>query len=208
MGKYIGSVCKLCRREGQKLLLKGEKCLSQKCPIEKGRKFAPGQHGKKPVKLSEYGRRLREKQKLKNMAGITERQLKRYFELAKTQKGLVGENLLKLIERRLDNVVYLIGWASSRKFARQLVNHKHIIVNEKRVNVSSYIVKPGDRIKLDDGLKENVYILKNIENFSSRIPSWIRYFPEEFTAEIVSFPSREESSFPVNETLIVEFYSK
>jgi small subunit ribosomal protein S4 len=208
MGNYTGAVCKLCRREGQKLLLKGEKCLSQKCPIEKGKKYAPGQHGKKPIKLSEYGRRLREKQKLKHMAGISERQIKKYFTIAKSQKGLVGENLLKLIERRLDNVVYLLGWASSRKFARQLVSHRHIIVNDKKVNISSYLVNIGDRIKLDSKLKENVYILKSIENSSSRIPSWIKYYPEEFMAEIISLPSREESSFPVNETLIVEFYSK
>jgi|YNPBryunderm2012_1023409.scaffolds.fasta_scaffold13155_2 small subunit ribosomal protein S4 len=207
MGNYTGAVCKLCRREKQKLLLKGEKCFSQKCPIEKGKKYAPGQHGKKPVKLSEYSRRLREKQKLKHIAGIRERQLKRYFELAKTQKGLVGENLLKLIERRLDNVVYLLGWASSRKFARQLVSHRHVIVNNKKVNVSSYLVKIGDKIKLDNSLKDNVYILKNLEN-ASRIPSWIKYYPEEFMAEIISLPSREESSSPVNETLIVEFYSK
>ncbi len=208
MGRYLGPVCKLCRREGEKLLLKGEKCFTQKCPIEKGRKYAPGQHGKKPIKLSEYGRRLREKQKLKRMAGITERQLKKYFQLAKSQKGLVGENLLKLIERRLDNVVYLLGWASSRKAARQLVSHRHIIVNGKKVNIPSYLVKPFDKIKLDDEMKENVYVLKSIENSSRKIPSWIKYSPEDFTAEIISFPSREEISFPVNETLIVEFYSR
>jgi small subunit ribosomal protein S4 len=208
MGRYIGPVCRLCRREGQKLMLKGEKCNTQKCPIEKGRKYAPGQHGRKPIKLSEYGRRLREKQKLKRMAGLTELQLKRYFDLARRQKGLVGENLLKIIERRLDNVVYLLGWVSSRKFARQLVSHRHIIVNDKKVNIPSYLVKPGDVIKLSEKVKDNVYILKSIENFSGRVPSWIKYNPEEFTAEIVGLPTREECSFPINETLIVEFYSK
>ena len=207
MGRYIGPVCRLCRREGQKLMLKGEKCNTQKCPIERGRKF-PGQHGGKPVKLSEYGRRLREKQKLKRMASITERQLKRYFEIARKQKGLVGENLLKLIERRLDNVVYLLGWASSRRFARQLVSHRHIIVNDRKVNIASYLVKPGDVIKLDEKMKENIYVLKSIENFSGRVPSWIKYYPEEFKAEIIGLPTKEESSFPVNETLIVEFYSR
>lgn len=207
MGRYIGPNCKLCRRENQKLFLKAEKCFSQKCPIEKGRKFAPGQHGKKPIKLSEYGRRLREKQKLKRMAQLTEEQLKRYFELAKKQKGLVGENLLKLIETRLDNVVYKLGWALSRKSARQLVSHKHILVNDKPVNIPSYQVKIGDKIKLVDELKENIYVEKSQER-TSFIPKWIKYDPENYTAEILSMPTREDISFPINELLIVEFYSK
>ncbi|MFN3551177.1 MAG: 30S ribosomal protein S4 [Endomicrobiia bacterium] len=207
MGRYIGPNCKLCRRENQKLFLKAEKCFSQKCPIEKGRKFAPGQHGKKPIKLSEYGRRLREKQKLKRMAQLTEEQLKRYFELAKKQKGLVGENLLKLIETRLDNVVYKLGWALSRKSARQLVSHKHILVNDKPVNIPSYQVKIGDKIKLVDELKGNIYVEKSQER-TSFIPKWIKYDPENYTAEILSMPTREDISFPINELLIVEFYSK
>ncbi len=207
MGKYIGPNCKLCRRENQKLFLKGEKCYSQKCPIEKGKKFAPGQHGKKTTKLSEYAKRLREKQKLKRMAGIKEEQLRRYFELAKRQKGLVGENLLKLIETRLDNVVYKLGWALSRKSARQLVSHKHILVNDKPINIPSYRVKVADKIKLVDGLKENIYLQKSQEKISF-IPKWIKYDPENYTAEILSIPTREDISFPINELLIVEFYSK
>lgn len=207
MGRYLLATCKLCRRERQKLFLKGQKCYSAKCPLEKGRNFPPGQHGRRPVKLTEYGRRLREKQKLKRMAGITEEQLKRYFEIARRQKGLLGENLLKLIERRLDNVVYRIGWALSRRFARQLVSHKHIIVNNKKVNIPSYLVKPGDKITLDEKMRNNIYVLKSLEHQNTP-PSWIKYNPEEFTAEIIALPQKEECSFPVNETLIVEFYSK
>lgn len=207
MGRYLGSSCRLCRREGQKLFLKAAKCYSEKCPIEKGRKYPPGQHGRKPTKLSEYGRRLREKQKLKRLAGITERQLKRYFEMAQRQKGLVGENLLKLIERRLDNVVYRIGWAGSRKFARQLVSHKKILVNGKYVTIPSYLVRPGEKITLKEDMRNNIYVLKSLERTNS-LPSWIKYDPEQFTAEIVALPTIEEISFPVNATLIVEFYSR
>ncbi len=208
MGRYLGANCRICRRESQKLFLKGEKCLSQKCPIEKNKKYPPGQHGKNPIKITEYGKRLREKQKLKHMAGINEEQLKRYFEIARRQKGLVGENLLKLLERRLDNVVYQIGWVSSRKAARQLISHKHIMVNEKLVNIPSYLVKIGDKIKLREYLRENIYVEKSLDIKGNKIPSWIKYYPEEFTAEIISLPSKEEISFPVNETLIVEFYSR
>lgn len=206
MGRYLEANCKLCRRENQKLFLKGEKCHSQKCPIEKGRKFAPGQHGKKQSKLSEYGKRLREKQKLKRMVGITEEQLKKYFEVAKKQKGMVGENLLKLLETRLDNVVYRIGWAPSRKFARQMVSHKHIIVNGRIINIPSYQIKVGDKIQISDGMKENLYVQKAQDR--SNIPRWIKYDPENKIAEIVSLPTREDISFPINELLIVEFYSK
>ncbi|MCX7956624.1 MAG: 30S ribosomal protein S4 [Endomicrobia bacterium] len=208
MGRYILADCRLCRREGQKLVLKGEKCTTQKCPIEKGKKSAPGQHGKKPVKISEYGRRLREKQKLKRMAGINEEQLRRYFELAQSQKGLVGENLLRIIERRLDNVVYKIGWAQSRDNARQMVVHKHIKVNGRNLWSPSYVVNIGDKIELNEKMKNNIYIQKSIENNSFRTPSWIKYDKETFSAEIIALPSKEEFSFPINETFIVEFYSK
>ncbi|MCX7941416.1 MAG: 30S ribosomal protein S4 [Endomicrobia bacterium] len=207
MGRYLGSSCRLCRREGEKLFLKAEKCFSEKCPVEKGKKYPPGQHGKKPAKLSEYGRRLREKQKLKRLAGITERQLKRYFKIAQRQKGLVGENLLRIIECRLDNVVYRIGWAGSRKFSRQLITHKKICVNGKYVTTPSYLVTPGEKITLKDDMRENIYVLKSLERTSS-LPSWIKYDPEHFTAEVVSLPTIEEISFPVNATLIVEFYSR
>ncbi|MEN3013318.1 MAG: 30S ribosomal protein S4 [Endomicrobiia bacterium] len=209
MGRYISADCRVCRRLQQKLMLKGEKCTSQKCPIEKGRKYPPGQHGRRQSKISEYGKRLREKQKLKYMAGINEEQLKRYFNLARRQKGLVGENLLKLIERRLDNVVYRLGWASSRAAARQLVSHRHIKVNEKKVNIPSYLVKIGDKIELEESMRDNIHIKKSLQMFGGRLPSWIKYTDENnFSAEIVSMPNLEEISFPVNETLIVEFYSK
>jgi small subunit ribosomal protein S4 len=207
MGRYLGATCKLCRREKEKLFLKGEKCFSQKCPIEKGRKFPPGQHGKKQTKISEYGKRLREKQKLKRIMGINEEQLKKYFEIAKKQKGLVGENLLKLLETRLDNVVYRVGWALSRKFARQLVSHKHILVNARTVNIPSYQVKIGDKIQLKNGMKDNIYVQKAQER-AVNIPKWIKYDPETNTAEILSMPTREDISLPINELLIVEFYSK
>lgn len=209
MGRYILGKCRICRRMQEKLMLKGEKCVSQKCPIEKGRKYPPGQHGRKPVKLSEYGKRLREKQKLKYMAGINEEQLKRYFNLAQRQKGLVGENLLKLIERRLDNVVYRLSWAPSRAAARQIVTHGHVKVNGRKLNIPSYLVNVGDKIELDTSVRDNIYIKKSLENFGERLPSWIKYLTEDkFSAEIVALPDRESCSFPVNETLIVEFYSK
>jgi len=207
MGRYLEAGCKLCRREKEKLFLKGEKCFSQKCPIEKGKKFPPGQHGKKQTKISEYGRRLREKQKLKRIMNINEEQLKKYFEVAKKQKGLVGENLLKLLETRLDNVVYRIGWGLSRKFTRQLVLHKHILVNGKTVNIPSYQVKVGDKIQLKNGMKDNIYIQKAQEK-AVNIPKWIKYDQENITAEILSMPAREDISIPINELLIVEFYSK
>jgi small subunit ribosomal protein S4 len=207
MGRYLGATCKLCRREKEKLFLKGEKCFSQKCPIEKGRKFPPGQHGKKQTKISEYGKRLREKQKLKRIMGINEEQLKKYFEIARKQKGLVGENLLELLETRLDNVVYRVGWALSRKFARQLVSHKHILVNGRTVNIPSYQVKIGDKIQLKNGMKDNIYVQKAQER-AVNISKWIKYDPETNTAEILSMPTREDISLPINELLIVEFYSK
>jgi len=207
MGIYLGATCKLCRREKEKLFLKGEKCFSQKCPIEKGRKFPPGQHGKKQTKISEYGKRLREKQKLKRIIGINEEQLKKYFEIARKQKGLVGENLLELLETRLDNVVYRVGWALSRKSARQLVSHKHILVKGRTVNIPSYQVKIGDKIQLKNGMKDNIYVQKAQER-AVNIPKWIKYDPETNTAEILSMPTREDISLPINELLIVEFYSK
>lgn len=209
MGRYTLADCRRCRRVQQKLMLKGEKCFSKKCPIEKGRKFPPGQHARKPTKISEYGKRLQEKQKLKYMAGINEEQLKRYFNLAKKQKGLVGENLIKLIERRLDNVVYRLGWASSRPAARQLVSHRHIKVNGRIVNIPSFLVKVGDKIELKEKSRDNIYVKMSIEKFSKNIPSWIKFLDENnYVAEVVSLPTREECSFDVNETLIVEFYSK
>ncbi len=207
MSRYIGPVCRKCRRARVKLFLKGEKCFSSKCPFEKDKNFQPGQHGKKPVKISEYGRRLREKQKLKNILGITETQLYNYFKKAKSMKGVAGENLLKILEMRLDNVVYRLGWASSRRFARQIVSHKHILVNGKPVNIPSYLLKVGDKIQLIDGMQENIYVQKSME-ISKEIPSWIKYDKENFTAEIIALPTKEECSFPVDEKLIVEFYSK
>ncbi len=206
MSRYTQAVCKLCRRENTKLMLKGEKCFTQKCPIERGRNFPPGQHGKKQKKLSEYGKRLREKQKLKSIMGITERQLKRYFNMARKLKGVLGENLLRLLELRLDNVVYRLGFAPSRRMARQIVSHKHILVNNKPVNIPSYILKVGDKIQLKDKMRDNVLVQKSLEKQS--LPSWLKYYPDIYTGEIVALPTREEMSFPGNESLIVEFYSR
>lgn len=205
MSRYTQAVCRLCRRERTKLMLKGSKCTT-KCPVDKGRNFPPGQHTKKQTKLSEYGKRLREKQKLRNMCGITERQLRTYFERAKLLKGIAGENLLRLIEMRLDNIVYRLGLAPSRRFSRQLISHKHILVNDKTINIPSYEVRVGDRIKLKDYLKDNINIQKSLER--QMLPSWLRFDKDNLIGEVVSLPTREEISFPVNESLIVEFYSK
>jgi small subunit ribosomal protein S4 len=186
-------------------MLKGSKCSTIKCPMEK-RNYPPGQHAKKQVKLSEYGKRLVEKQKLRNIMGITETQLRKYFSLAKRMKGVAGENLLKLLALRLDNVVYLFGWASSRRAARQLVSHGHVLVNGKTINSPSYELKVGDKVQLKEYLRENINVQKSVEK--QILPSWLRYDKENFLGEIFAYPQREEISLPVNESLIVEFYSK
>lgn len=208
MARYTESVCRLCRRENQKLFLKGDRCYSDKCSVAR-RMYAPGQHGQNKKKLSEYGIQLREKQKAKRFYGVLESQFRKYFEIAASKKGITGENLLQILESRLDNVVYRMGFGSSRPEARQLVTHGHFTVNGKRVNIPSYLVKAGDVI----GIKEkstNIDRIKEIvEDTASRaVPQWLDVDKEKMVGKVVSLPTREDVDLPVQEHLIVELYSK
>ncbi len=208
MARYTGAVCKLCRREGKKLFLKGDRCYTGKCAIER-RSYAPGQHGQNRKKISEYGLQLRAKQTAKRYYGIQEGQFYKYFLMANKRQGIVGENLLKICESRLDNVVYLLGWASSRAEARQLVIHAHFRVNGKKVDVPSYLLKAGDVVSVKDGSKDSVKIKAVLESNASRpVPTWLDKNAEELSAKVVRFPEREEIAVPVEEHLIVELYSK
>ncbi len=208
--RYIGPVCKLCRREGMKLFLKGEKCFNH-CILEK-RKEIPGQHGKgfRMKKISEYNKRLREKQKLKRLLNVGERPFRRYFAWASKKKGLTGTNLLVLLETRLDNVVHRAGFSPSRVAARQMVLHGHILVNSKEVNIPSYALKPGDVVSLKEAFRSNVFFKKWWEQAkaSALIPSWLESNFDQWSVKVLSWPAREEISFPVNDQLIVELYSK
>ncbi len=208
MARYTGAVCKLCRREGKKLFLKGDRCYTGKCAIER-RSYAPGQHGQNRKKISEYGMQLRAKQTAKRYYGIQEGQFYKYFLMANKRQGIVGENLLKICESRLDNVVYLLGWASSRAEARQLVIHAHFRVNGKKVDVPSYLLKAGDVVSVKDGSKDSVKIKAVLESNAARpVPTWLDKNAEELSAKVVRFPEREEIAVPVEEHLIVELYSK
>jgi len=208
MARYIGPVCKLCRREGAKLFLKGDRCYSEKCSYERS-PFPPGQHGQARVKFSEYGLRLREKQKVRRVYGVLERQFRRYFSEADRSKGVTGENLLALLERRLDNAVYRIGFASTRNEARQLVLHQHILVNGKRVNVPSYVVKPGDRISVREKSRQIARINDSIASSARRGEiTWIELEKETFTATVKSLPVRSEITQDIKEQYIVEYYSR
>ena len=209
MARYTGAVCRLCRREGEKLFLKGERCYkSDKCAVEK-RAYAPGQHGQNRKKMSEYGLQLREKQKAKRIYGILETQFRNYFETATTQKGIAGDNLMILLERRLDNVVYRAGFARSRTEARQVVRHNHIQVNGKKVNIPSYQIKAGDVISLKEQ-SVSIQRFKDIyETTAGRVvPEWIVADTENGKISVQAIPTREQIDVPVNETLIVELYSK
>ncbi len=209
MARYIGAVCRLCRREGMKLFLKGERCYTEKCAIEK-RNLPPGQHGKlRKAKLVGYGLQLREKQKVKRIYGVLENQFRRYFEMADRQRGITGETLLQLLERRLDNVVYRLGFATSRPQARQLVRHGHFTVNGKKVDVPSFSVKAGDVVAVRGGSAENTAIQHAMEEVKGRgIPEWISFDPGTLSGRIASLPTREQINLPVQEQLIVELYSK
>ncbi|MCX5782317.1 MAG: 30S ribosomal protein S4 [Elusimicrobia bacterium] len=207
MSRYLGSVCKNCRREGEKLFLKGERCLT-KCTLDRKRgKNAPGQHGARRVKESNYAHHLREKQKARRIYGLTEEQFRHYFHRAERMKGLTGENLLKLLELRLDNIVYRLGIALSRKLSRQLVGHGQILINNRRINLPGYQVKVGDKISLDEKLRENVFIKKALER-SERFPSWLSFDKEKITGSILNLPGIDEFSHPIDSQLIVELYSK
>ena len=208
MARYTEAVCRQCRREGQKLFLKGDRCYTQKCALE-CRGYAPGQHGQGRSKNSEYGLQLREKQKAKRYYGVLEAQFANYYKEADRREGMTGENLLILLERRLDNVVYRMGMAECRRDARQLVLHGHFTVNGKKVNIPSLIVKPGDVIAVKESSRSSVKFKTLAESEGGvRIPKWIDSDKKNFTAKAVAMPAREDIDFEVDEQLIVELYSK
>ena len=206
MARYTDANCRLCRREGQKLFLKGDRCYSSKCAIDR-RGYAPGQHGQGRSKISDYGLQLREKQKAKRFYGLQETQFRNLFDKAARKSGITGENLLILLETRLDNVVFRLGFASSRKEARQLVNHGHFQVNGKKVNIPSYTVKPGDVIKVKEK-STNSPKFKEVKEMTITVPSWMTVDVEKLEGKILSVPTRAEIDTPVAEHLIVELYSK
>ncbi|MBK6879177.1 MAG: 30S ribosomal protein S4 [Elusimicrobia bacterium] len=226
MARYIGPVCKLCRRESVKLFLKGDRCFG-KCPMDREGVLPPGQHGaRRAGKPTEYAKRLREKQKARRISGVLERQFRRLFATAAHAAGNTGENLLRLLETRLDNVVRRLGFSTSPRAARQLVSHNHVTVNGKPVNISSYQVKPGDRIALVDGLRANLFVKRSLHTaFQRGLPAWLEWDGSVANAvkgsmdsislegvtlagQVKSWPSRQEMSYPVNEQFIVELYSK
>ena len=208
MARYTGPVCRLCRREGTKLFLKGERCLTGKCAIDR-RSTAPGQHGAANKKVREYGMQLREKQKTRRYYGVLERQFANYFEEADRQTGMTGENLLILLERRLDNVVYRMGMAESRKEARQLVLHAHFTLNGKKVTIPSISVKVGDVIAVKESSRDSAKIKELMEKMASKLsPKWLEVNKENATAKVVALPARDDIDFDFNEQLIVELYSK
>jgi small subunit ribosomal protein S4 len=209
MARYIGPVCRLCRREGMKLFLKGERCYTEKCAIEK-RNLPPGQHGRiRRSKLLGYGMQLREKQKVKRVYGVLENQFRRYFETAERTRGITGETLLQLLERRLDNVVYRLGFATSRAQARQLVRHGHFLVNGRKVDIPSYSTRQGDVVSVRASSANNAAILHATEEVKGRgVPEWLSLEGDGLSGRVVSLPTREQINLPVQEQLIVELYSK
>lgn len=208
MARYTGPVCRLCRREGEKLYLKGDRCYSDKCAIVR-RAYAPGQHGQNRPKTSEYGVQLREKQKVRRLYGVLERQFRNYFEAAEKKSGITGENFLKILESRLDNVVYRLGYATSRNEARQLILHGHITVNGRRVNIPSYLISVGDTIDVQEKSK-NTARMKEIKelNETYKAPSWLDVNILDLSGKVIAEPKREEIDIPIQEHLIVEFYSR
>jgi len=208
VARYAGSVCRLCRREGTKLFLKGDRCYSDKCSVER-RNYAPGQHGQRRSKFSPFAVQLREKQKVRRMYGLLEKQFRGYFEKADRQRGVTGENLLTLLERRLDNMVYRLGFASSRNEARMLVRQNHFLVNKKRVNIPSYLTNPGDMIEVKEKSRNVTRIQEAVEAVARRgVPSWLELDKNRFVGTIKALPMREELTMPIQEQLIVELYSK
>ncbi|HSR53827.1 MAG TPA: 30S ribosomal protein S4 [Acidobacteriota bacterium] len=210
MARYSGPVCRLCRREGMKLFLKGQRCFTDKCAVEK-RNFVPGEHGRtmRQRKLMGYGLQLREKQKVKRMYGVLERQFRRYFEKAAQMKGITGALLLQFLERRLDNTVFRMGFATSRNQARQWVRHGHILVNGRKTNIPSFLVDVGDEISIREKSRTNPFILSAVEAIGGRgVPPWLTVDSENFKGEVIDLPSRDEIQAPVEESLIVELYSK
>lgn len=207
MARYTDSKCRLCRREGLKLFLKGDRCYTEKCALDR-RTYAPGQHGQGRRKRSDYGVQLREKQKVKRAYGVLERQFRIYFAKAERMKGVTGENLLQLLERRLDNTVYRMGWASSRAEARQIVRHRHLAVNGVTVDIPSFQVRQGDEITVRTASKEHPRIKLLLEAGGKAAPAWLDVNRNEMKAKVVAIPTREDVDLPVQESLIVELYSK
>lgn len=208
MARYRASVCRLCRREGLKLFLKGERCYTDKCAIER-RNYPPGEHGQGRIKFSEYSLQLREKQKLKRIYSLLEGQFRRLFDRADRAKGVTGENLMILLERRLDNMTYRLGFANSRAEARQLVRHGHLLVNDRKVDVPSALVKPGDVITVRERSRKVVRIQEALELSQRRgVPEWLEVDRQNFTGRIRALPARIDLTMPINERLVVELYSK
>lgn len=208
MARYQGSVCRLCRREGMKLFLKGDRCFTAKCAIEK-RNYAPGEHGQRRAKLSDYGLQLREKQKLKRMYGILETQFQNYYREASRQKGITGLNLLRILELRLDTIVHRLGFAASQAQARQLVRHGHFLVNGRKISIPSYLLKPGDVVEVREGSRERGVIQAALESARKRsVPSWLELDAANFKGRVVALPAKEELPVPVQDQLVVALYSK
>ena len=208
MARYTGAVCRQCRREGQKLFLKGERCYSDKCAIDR-RNYVPGQHGQSRKKVSEYGLQLGAKQKAKRFYGVLESQFAKYYEMADRKAGMTGENLLRILESRLDNVVYRLGFASSRAEARQLVVHGHYTVNGKKVNIPSYLLKEGDVVSINEASRQSEKIKAVLEACGARpVPIWLELDRNTLEAKVTRLPNREDIDLDVEETLIVELYSK
>lgn len=206
MARLLDPKCRQCRREGSKLFLKGEKCTTKKCPMER-RPFAPGQHGQGRKRTTQYGIQLREKQKVKRAYGILEKQFKSYYDLAETMKGVVGENMLSLIERRLDNVVYRMGIGSSRAESRQIVNHGHITVNGHRVDIPSFIVKVDDVIEVKEN-KRDLEMFKDLKGMKVVMPKWLEFNPDTLSGKILALPKRDDIDMNISEHLIIELYSR
>ncbi len=208
MASYREALCRLCRREGEKLFLKGDRCYTEKCGVER-RKYGPGQHGQRRKKLSDYALQLREKQKAKETYGVLEGQFRRYYFAADKKKGVTGSNLLQLLESRLDNVFYRLGFASNRRQARQFVLHGHVTLNGRRVNIPSCLVRAGDEVAVKEASRKNVLIEENISKIEHRgVPAWLEVNADAFKGKVLHIPAREEIELPVQEQLIVELYSK
>jgi len=208
VARYTGAVCRQCRREGLKLFLKGERCYTDKCAIER-RNYPPGEHGQARPKFSEYSIQLREKQKLRRIYGVLEGQFRRYFHMADRSRGVTGETLLQLLERRLDNIVYRLGFATSRSEARQLVCHGHFRVNDRKVDIPSYLVRAGDSISLRERSRKVTRIQEALELVQRRgVPEWLEVQPEAFAGRVKALPVRADMTMPINEKLVVELYSK
>ena len=208
MARYTGAVCRLCRREGLKLFLKGERCYTDKCAIER-RNYPPGEHGQARPKFSEYSVQLREKQKLRRMYGVLEGQFRRYFAMADRAKGVTGETLLQLLERRMDNVVYRLGFSTSRSESRQLVRHGHFMVNGRKLDVPSALLRAGDVVTVRERSREIARIKEALELAQRRgVPDWLEITPETFTGKVKALPTRTDLTMPINEKLVVELYSK